>query len=822
MRKNLDAGSLLLASGVLLVAVLVYGRFLFGDSLFVFSRVGSDTYFQYWPFDRYFGELLRDGHLSGWSFRSALGKQILPAAAYLNPFALLVQLLPPAAQAKGYVFKMLLECACAAFLWRRYLSAIGIRGRAAVLFPLLYGFNGYLTLWGQHAGFGVGFSLIPLTLWAYEHLLQRGRRWPLVLSLSFFLAASFYLFVMFSLFFALFAAVRAAAAPGSAGGGALRGHARLGLCLFGALSLSAWVTLPSLAYLGTSPRLAGQGSPGLFSLFPLSDYAGLLRVYSNNVFGSDIWFRGPINYYELPQLACGMLPLLLLPQFFRIATRRERLWAGVTLGVVTLSLLSPFAAHVFVGFTAPTFRHSFLWIVLCLYLAARVLSELEAGASLHRGLLAATAVAVSLPAAAVAAAAAGLRAGAIGVPEGLAARGLEMMRALRPQATAADFTFALGEELAPVLLAELGTALAAIAAYTALLLIFARRPRLAGRALLLVAVAEIVLLTWPTANQRVTLSKDYLQGQEGYFDATGRALQAIRAADPSWFRVDKTFRSVFLNDPLFQGYFGTSGYTSVNEPSTLAFLQALEVPTFEDRGPNYIAGFGDRDLLNALVGVKYLLSKQPPERPGYRPFGRAGDVHISLSERALPLGFVQRLFVDPAAFAALPPLRRDLALLQGFVPGESLRAQPALLAAHTRGRVALEPAALDDAAVERVASEAIEALRREPFVISSFREDRIRGQVAAQEAGVLFLSIPFNRGWRATVDGRSAAVHRIDVGFLGIPLAAGSHAVELRFVPEGSRLGLAVSLLAALGGGLWILLARQHAAAIAGRPPAGP
>jgi hypothetical protein len=173
-------------------------------------------------------------------------------------------------------------------------------------------------------------------------------------------------------------------------------------------------------------------------------------------------------------------------------------------------------------------------------------------------------------------------------------------------------------------------------------------------------------------------------------------------------------------------------------------------------------------------------------------------LRIYVNERALPLGFVYHDAIDPAAFAALAPKRKDLALLQGFVPGESLLVQPALLASHTRGRVDPGPAALDDAAYETRYREAVEALRREPFEISSFREDRIRGRVAAQESGVLFLSVPFNRGWRATVDGQPAAIHRINVGFVGLPLPAGEHTIELRFVPEGSRLGLAVSLLAAI------------------------
>ncbi len=812
-RKHVDRGLCLLAGCVLFLVWLIYGRFLFGDELFIFSRVGSDTYYQYWPLDRYFGEVLRGGHFTNWTFRSGLGKQIFLWPSYLNPFMLLVESLPPAAQPGGYVFKMILECACAALLWRRYLASLGIGGWAAVVFPLLYGFNAYLILWGQHTSFGVVFSLIPLTLWAYEHLLHHRRWWPLALSLAAFLVTSFYFFVMFSVFFAVFAAARAVAIHGSGGRSLLGVYARLGLCYLAVLALSAWAILPTFAYLSTSPRIAGQARGGLLSLFPLAEYAGLLRVFSNNVFGIDIGYRGPINYYEMPQLACGLLPLLLLPQFFRIAPRRERWWAGVTLGLVLLSLVSPFVARVFVAFTAPTYRHSFIWIVLCLYLSARVFHWLESGGELHRSLIAGTAAVLCLPPALAAAVAIGIRAGVVALPAGIAAQGMAMMQAIRPGSTAADFTRALAEELMPVLTAEMGKVLLGILAYTAvLLLLLPRRRRLGFAVLLGLTVVELLAFNYPTVNQRITLSKDYPQGSEGYFDATLEALRTLRETDASWYRVDKTYRSVFINDPLFQGYFGASGYDSVIEPATLGFLQAMDVPTYEGRGPNYINGFGNRDLLNSLAGVKYLLSKEPLERPGYRQIGTAGDVRIHVNERALPLGFVKHRFIDPPEFAALSPRRKDLALLQGFVPGESLQAQPALLADHTRGRVGFEPVEPDAGGGEKGYRAAVEELRREPFVISSFQEDRIRGKVAAQEAGVLFLSIPFNGGWRATVDGRAAPVHRIDVGFIGVPLSRGSHEVDLRFVPEGGRLGLTVSLLAAVAGILWIIFAPRRTA----------
>ena len=797
--RHVEAGPGLLAGCVVFLVSVIYGQYLFGDRLFIFFKEGSDTYYQYWPFDRYFGDLLRSGHLASWSFRSGLGKEILPWSALLNPFMLFLGLLPPGLQPSGYAVKMALECACAAFLWRLYLSTLGIRGWAAVVVPLLYGFNGYLVLWGQHTSFGIAFSLIPLTLWAYEHLLLHRRWWPLVLSLAAFLVTSFYLFTMFSVFFAVFAAVRASVALGPGLRGLLWAYARLGLCYLGALLLSAWTTLPTYAYLRTSTRVAGQALYGPLSTFPWSNHAGLLRVFSNNVFGIDIGYRGPINYYEMPQLACGLLALLLLPQFFRIAPRRERWWAALTLAFVSLSLVSPFVAQIFVAFTQPNYRHSFAWIVFCLYLTARVLHRLEEGGELHRGLLAATCALLCLPPVLLTAAALGVRAGVIAVPGVLAARGLLLMRYIRPLSTMDDFMYTLKEELAPVLTVEMGKVLIGLILYTAVLLLFLpRRRRLAFGILLGLTVVELVAFNHPTVNRRFTLSKDYPRQRQGYFDDTGRALQAIRAADASWYRVDKTFLSVFLNDPLFQGYYGTSGYSSVNEPATLTFLEAMAVPTYEWRGPNYINGFGDRDPLNSLTAVKYLLSREPVERPGYRQLGTAGALRIYVNERALPLGFVYHEAVDPAAFAALSPGRKDLALLQGFLPGGSLLAQPALLASHTRGRVDPGPAALDAAACEERYREAVATLRREPFVTSSFREDRIRGRVAAQGAGVLFLSVPFNRGWQAIVDGRPEAIHRINLGFVGLPLAAGEHTIELRFVPEGSRLGLGVSLLAAI------------------------
>jgi uncharacterized membrane protein YfhO len=76
--------------------------------------------------------------------------------------------------------------------------------------------------------------------------------------------------------------------------------------------------------------------------------------------------------------------------------------------------------------------------------------------------------------------------------------------------------------------------------------------------------------------------------------------------------------------------------------------------------------------------------------------------------------------------------------------------------------------------------------------------DTLSGTVTSHGSGVLFLSVPYNTGWSATVDGRPARTMRANVGFTGIAVSSGTHRVVLRYVTPGLRIGELVSLLALL------------------------
>ena len=75
----------------------------------------------------------------------------------------------------------------------------------------------------------------------------------------------------------------------------------------------------------------------------------------------------------------------------------------------------------------------------------------------------------------------------------------------------------------------------------------------------------------------------------------------------------------------------------------------------------------------------------------------------------------------------------------------------------------------------------------------------VSGSVTSHGDGLLFLSVPYSRGWTATIDGKPARVVRANVGFCGVPMGNGHHTVELRYVTPSLPTALRVSAVGFAG-----------------------
>jgi hypothetical protein len=76
---------------------------------------------------------------------------------------------------------------------------------------------------------------------------------------------------------------------------------------------------------------------------------------------------------------------------------------------------------------------------------------------------------------------------------------------------------------------------------------------------------------------------------------------------------------------------------------------------------------------------------------------------------------------------------------------------------------------------------------------------RLKLKVRSSGAAVLVVFNTFERGWRASVDGKPQPILVADAAFQGVRLAPGEHVVELEYHPRGLAAGIAAAALGFLG-----------------------
>lgn len=97
-------------------------------------------------------------------------------------------------------------------------------------------------------------------------------------------------------------------------------------------------------------------------------------------------------------------------------------------------------------------------------------------------------------------------------------------------------------------------------------------------------------------------------------------------------------------------------------------------------------------------------------------------------------------------------------------------------------------------------------LADEQLNIKSFGDTEIVGDVDALNDGVMFFSIPYEKGWTVYVDGVKTESTEILNSMLGVRLKKGHHDIRLVYIPDGLVLGIIISSTAVVICGLIIFL----------------
>lgn len=389
---------LTLTFAILISACLVYYQYIFGDSIFLFNDIGSDTQQQYIMHYNSVANHLADGNLSFWDFSNGFGTSMLQ----LNLFdpSLIFLYLCGALMGPGVIAGLLIyvhigKMILAGLLCFQFLSCFSFSGKARVLASYLYAFSGFLMVWGQHYQFSIITVYLPLFLYLLEKALRKKHFAPSVALISacvvinnyytgymILLAAGIYLIIR--LFFMETSPQRGRAAAF---------FRNVGTMILG-VGISLVTLIPSLMLVsGVSSRLESSSSVFERLLSSLSPYSSAYyetlakRFFSSNLEGignAALPFSGYTNYYEAPSVFFSTLLIILAAQFlFWLFRSRESFRRKLTQWV--LILLTGFllcvqaGSLVFNGFVSPFSRHTFillpLFALLTAYMADRIFRD---------------------------------------------------------------------------------------------------------------------------------------------------------------------------------------------------------------------------------------------------------------------------------------------------------------------------------------------------------------------------------------------------------------------------------------------------------------
>lgn len=745
---------LLFCSAMLVVFFGIFSEFLIGNKLYLFSDIGSDTLYNYYPIYYLLTEYFQNGHLPLWSFRIGGGVSLVSFYQYLfDPFTSILYLAGTRKIAEALIWIYLLKISLAAFFSYVFFRKIELCQWLSLIGAICFAFSGFLLGFGQHFFYASWVIFLPLLLYAIEVSITARRRLPLVICTA-FLALNIAICWQMTVFGSMYFLLRLSGISKTPVWSTRRNivvHSVLSALL--GLGLVAAFWLPEYQLLSASPRISSDIVEQLnvttrlfYELNPSAYYWSMVsRLFSNNLQGIGSDYRGYLNYYESIQLYGGLLWLLVIPQYLAVFSRRGKIFTTLALLLGGALLIFQGFAALMNGFQYPSYRWGYGLILLEILLGMFVLEAMLRQKKVHIPLLVGSLTLLALT--------------------------LYILN-LHDSNLTAELTLWPTEAYWRVQLYLL--------VYTLLLTLLVRSGGKPFWFFILLGLlsSEFIQEHYPSFTQRSVVSKGIEINKEiPYFDDSLATIQTLTESPGSLYRIEKEHWVLSLNDSMVQGYNSLDSYNSLNHPSFVEFFKTFK----NTRHHNVLQWKGrEQDYLSDILSVKYLLSKKRlSESTKLLPINQNGDVHIYRRKGFLPFGFTYDNYLLDSDWRRLPSEDQARSMLHAPIVN-------APWSDRAKRLFTLNDSDLD--------SHARLARLADVLVIREFAEDRIVGTLNLSQEKLLFLSIPYDPGWVATVNGKAQPLQKINFGFSGLILHPGRNQVELAYTPVGLKQGLLISL----------------------------
>ena len=789
--------AIFLLGALLLVLLLVlFGSFLFGDKLFLFKDIGSDTINIFYPQLVHVADYLSKEGLPKWSFNQGMGQNIL-AMSISDPFNWILYAMGKENLAYGIVWVELLKLFLSGLFFYGFLTCLNFSKHSSMIGAIGYAFCGFMVVGSGWYVFSTQGTYIALFLWGFERLLQKNSLW--LFTLAVFLIALFSPFDLYLAVFLIFvySTLRLVEKHGNNFKKYLWVYFTMLICGVVGVLMSSVLLISTLDQMVNSPRVSGESaffsslsSKSPFDLVDKVQGATIIaRLFGNDLLGNGAFnpqngalnFSGWYNFLEAPALYSGLFSLLLFPQAIALSRGKKRLLHIVGLLLVVMPLFFPYLRYAFWVFSGDYYRVFSLFVTIAiLYLAVSGLDLIYKERKINLIVLAGSLI---------------FWIAMMFIPF----NDLKMQIGNSSKAVLVDGSFR--NILIMFMLAH--TFVIAGMAF----IDYRQTARIAFIGL--VSLECLLVSSYSYGNERPVITKTEFKQRIGYNDATLDALSIIRKKDPSsFFRIEKGYRSGVAmhgstNDAKVQNYFGSTSYHSFNQLNYIRFLAGTDIIDPKDENQTrWASGVMTRPLIQNICATKYLIVDKNAQMPKFwfTDFDSTANLNIWYNPYFIPLGFTYEKVVDEKIYSSLSKenqsIKKQICLLKAMSVEPEFKSAFAELGN-------FDTSAINIAYTPEELTTDISALKSDTMKMEQFSQNNIKGSIKLSKPKALYFSIPFDPSWKAFVNGKEVKIYRANMGMMALPLKAGDYKIELKFTPPHWTMSW---MLTAIGSVLFLVL----------------
>lgn len=744
-----------------ITALIVFFNVLNLKNCLMFSDIGSDTTEQYFPIFNMIVDKISSGDFSTWEFNWGLGTDIFNNQSLVfDPFNIIIY--------SGGVLKGTLGIAYAigvtqiiksflcGYITYFYLSCFNFNELSKVISSYICAFSGFLMLWGQHYFFSTACVILLALILMIEKSFKDKRFFiPLTVVAFFAFSFSVYTSYMMGIACVFYVFVRLSMLYGKNLRKWLEMIGQFVICILIAFLMSAVFMIPSIYQITqVSSRLSGETS--LIDILkltvqhynPIDILRTIARFFSNNIYGTALNYFGTINYYESQQLFFSSLIFPFSVIFFFegiVYSKRKPLFIFIFL-LFLYSFISPFVASAFNYFSVCATRYSFVFLPLFAVIMAFVISRIK---EIHRlsfiiGLISAV-FSVML---------------CINILFFATPDGKNIVTLL------SDFDINKHKQC----IITISVVLSILIVMTLLTIIRKSKCSIKYKnimygLLVIVFMINVLVDTNVTANFRQKITFDNVVDTK----ITRQGIQKLleKTDDDNFYRVEKEFSTQPLcNSSLVLNFQGISCYNTTYNKYVQEFYKNIWpkicYEELGEAGKNYISypKVAGETQLTSLLGIKYIFAKNTSQfdNSDFELLSEDNGIYLLKNKNAAGLGVLFKNTIS------------EKELLKLKTPEERKNALKCAVAIVGNGNSSAITSSTD-----------FDYKQNSVDFIKGKNDSYLYANVNINESKTLFLSLPFDKGWKCYVNGKETEIKRANIGFSAVRLNKGNNKIELKY-----------------------------------------